>query len=264
MAAPTCQACRDGHAFSLPISMAFQPIVDLQTHTVFAHEALVRGADGAGAAQVLSQVDESNRYAFDQACRVKAIEWASQLGVQPAVSINFMPNAVYQPEVCLRTTLAVMDRLGMSSQQVIFEVTEHESITDQRHLRTILSAYRRRGFRTAIDDFGAGHSGLNLLADFQPDLIKLDMALIRHIDTDTPRQVIVDAVISMCRTLGVEVIAEGVETTEELRVLHDLGIRYFQGYLFARPAFQALASVSWPALGELMRDNGRDLAPTAA
>lgn len=243
-----CGACRDGQAFSLPISMAFQPIVDVHTRTVFAREALVRGADGAGAGEVLGQVDAGNRYAFDQACRIKAIEWSARLRMTESVSINFMPNAVYQPEVCLRSTLATMQRLGVPCERIIFEVTEHEVIADQRHLRNILHAYRAQGFRTAIDDFGAGYAGLNLLADFQPDLLKLDMALIRDIDTDPTRRIIVESTLSMCERLNVNVIAEGVETAGELRTLQAMGIRYFQGYLLGRPAFEALGVVDWSAI----------------
>lgn len=242
-----CGACRDGKKFMLPISIAFQPIVDMQTRSIFAREALVRGVDGAGAGQVLAQVDAENRYAFDQACRIKAIEWSSQLGMTESVSINFMPNAVYQPEVCLRTILATMQRLGVPCERIIFEVTEHEAITDQKHLRNILNVYHAQGFRTAIDDFGAGYAGLNLLADFQPDLIKLDMGLIRGIDTDPARRIIVESTLTMCERLNVKVIAEGVETRGELHTLQAMGIRYFQGYLFARPAFEALCEVDWTA-----------------
>ncbi len=240
-----CAACRDGNRFMLPISMAFQPIVDMQTRSIFAHEALVRGVDGAGAGQVLGQVDADNRYAFDKTCRITAIEWSARLGMTESVSINFMPNAVYHPETCLRSILAVMQRLGVPCQRIIFEVTEHEAITDQKHLRNILHAYRERGFRTAIDDFGAGYAGLNLLADFQPDLIKLDMALIRGIDTDRPRRIIVESILSMCDRLDVKVIAEGVETSGEMATLRAMGVRYVQGYLLARPAFEALGVVDW-------------------
>lgn len=243
-----CEACRDGNKFTLPISMAFQPIVDMQTRSIFAHEALVRGVDGAGAGHVLAQVDAENRYAFDQACRIKAIEWSSRLGMTESVSINFMPNAVYQPEVCLRTILATMQRLGVPCERIIFEVTEHEAITDQKHLRNVLNAYHAQGFRTAIDDFGAGYAGLNLLADFQPDLIKLDMALIRGIDTDQARRIIVESTLSMCERLNVQVIAEGVETSGELSTLQAMGVRYFQGYLLARPAFEALGVVDWAGI----------------
>ncbi len=98
--AATCNGCRDGAAFDLPITMAFQPIVNVSTQTVFAHEALVRGVDGEGAGSVLARVSDENRYAFDQNCRVKAIELAADLKLADQgalLSINFLPNAVYEP-----------------------------------------------------------------------------------------------------------------------------------------------------------------------
>lgn len=88
---------------------------------------------------------------------------------------------------------------------------------------------------TAIDDFGAGHSGLNMLADFQPDVLKIDMALTRSIHTDSVRHKIADAIIRLCNNLNISVIAEGVATMQEAVVLRALGVRLFQGYLFAKP-----------------------------
>jgi EAL domain-containing protein (putative c-di-GMP-specific phosphodiesterase class I) len=96
---------------------------------------------------------------------------------------------------------------------------------------------------TAIDDFGAGHSGLNMLADFQPDVIKIDMALTRAINTDVVRYEIARAIIGLCKTLHISVIAEGVETIEEAVTLRELGVRLFQGYLFAKPALEKLSAV---------------------
>ena len=93
-----CSGCRDGLDFELPFTMAFQPIVDVAAGKVFAYEALVRGVDGAGAHQILTGVNEANRYSFDQACRVKAIEMAVEAGLMQSdakLSINFLPNAVY-------------------------------------------------------------------------------------------------------------------------------------------------------------------------
>jgi EAL domain-containing protein (putative c-di-GMP-specific phosphodiesterase class I) len=103
------------------------------------------------------------------------------------------------------------------------------------------------GFGTALDDFGAGHAGLNLLARFQPDIIKLDMELIRGLEASLPRRMIVDGVIKMCSALGVTVIAEGIETDGELAALKELGVRYIQGFLFAKPAFEALPEVTFKA-----------------
>ena len=239
-----CSACREGQALNFPISMAFQPICDLQNRRVFAHEALVRGPQGEPAGSLLQQVDADNLYAFDQACRVKAVEWGARLNLPGLLSINFMPNAVYQAETCIRATLEAAARFGFPLERIIFEVTEQEQVLDIEHLLQILYAYRKQGFKTAIDDFGSGYAGLDLLADFQPDLLKLDMELIRGIDQDSVRQVLVDGTLQMCRRLGVDVIAEGVETREELAVLKDMGIQLFQGYLLARPGFESLPEVN--------------------
>jgi len=226
-----------------PFTMAFQPIVDVPLRRLFAHEALARGPMGEGAATVLARVNDTNRYTFDQLARVRAIDLAARLGGGDAISINFMPNAVYRPETCVQSTLAAARRAGFSFDRVIFEVTEDERVADHARLRDILAEYRRRGFRTAIDDFGAGYSGLNLLAEFQPDYVKIDMNLTRNIDRDPVRRVIVGRTIDLCRDLGVTPIAEGVETAGEMSALLDLGVGLMQGYLFARPAFERIMTI---------------------
>jgi len=237
-----CQGCRDGEAFAIPFSMAFQPIVDLESQTVYAHEALVRGMQGEGAYSILSQVNDGNKYAFDQQCRTKAIELAAGLGAKDTsskISINFMPNAVYEPRACIRLTLAAAMRVGLPLNRIIFEFTEAEEV-DTAHLLNILRSYKDMGFLTAIDDFGAGHSGLNLLANFQPDIVKLDMGLIRGIDQDRSRRIVVKHTIAMLNDFGIQPVCEGVETAEELKALQDIGVTLVQGYLFGRPAFESL------------------------
>nr|WP_206667643.1 EAL domain-containing protein [Roseomonas nepalensis] len=227
--------------------MAFQPVVDVTTGRVHAYEALVRGPAGEPAAAVLAQVTRANRYAFDQSCRVKAIELASSLGMAASgatLSINFMPGAMYRPENCVRATLAAARRHRFPLNRLQFEVTEGEKVGDPDHLTAIFREYRARGFRVAIDDFGAGYAGLGLLARFQPDVIKLDMDLIRGLDNDRVRRSIVGAVLSVCAELNIAVVAEGVETRAELDALRALGVRLVQGYLFARPAFEQLPPVS--------------------
>jgi len=223
--------------------MAFQPIINLRDQTVYAYEALVRGPEGQSAASVLAQVTPENVYAFDQSCRVRAIETAVALGLigtGAALSINFMPNAVYRPETCIRTSLAAAAAQALPLERLIFEVTEGEQVADSAHLRGILAEYRRNRLRSALDDFGAGYAGLTLLAAFQPDIIKIDMELVRDIEARPVARKIVAAVVELCRELGIEVIAEGIETRAELGVLTGMGLNLFQGYLFARPGFQAL------------------------
>lgn len=226
--------------------MAFQPIVDIDTNAPFAFEALVRGPAGESADSVLSQVTEANRYAFDQRCRVKAIEAATAAGIMntPArLSINFLPNAVHSPVACIQLTLTTAAANNFPTDRLIFEFTENEQMVDPAHVASIIAAYQKMGFGTALDDFGAGHAGLNLLARFQPDMIKLDMELIRNLDASLPRRIIVNGVIKMCRALDIAVIAEGIETTGELAALKELGVRYVQGFIFAEPAFEALPEI---------------------
>lgn len=236
-----CVGCRDG-AGDFGLAMAFQPIVDTLNGDVFAYEALVRGADGAGAGEVLARVTEANRYAFDQQCRVAAIEQAVAAGLLDTgarLSINFLPNAVYSPLACIQLTLRTARAVGMPTDRLMFEFTENEKL-DVAHVESIVAAYRQMSFTTALDDFGAGHAGLGLLARFTPDVVKLDMELVRGIDASLPRRMIVEGVARMCAGMGVTLVAEGIETEAEHAALRTLGVRYQQGYWFARPAIGAL------------------------
>lgn len=243
-----CSLCREQEPLSFEFTMAFQPIVDLRDRSVYAYESLIRGMDGRSASSILEQVTDQNRYTFDQACRVNAVEMASKLGINCFLSINFLPNAVYQAATCIRATLAAAQRCQFPTDRLIFEITENER-PDQMHLKNIVVEYRRQGFKTAFDDFGAGYAGLNLLAEFQPDIIKLDMALIRDIDQDNVRQTIVQGLLDICRALHIEVIAEGIEQIGELQVLQSMGVYLFQGFLFAHPGFEELPAVHWPDIG---------------
>ncbi len=239
---PRCIACRIDA--TLPeFTMAFQPIVDIETAEVYAYEALVRPIGGGTAWDVLSQITDQSRYAFDQACRVKAITLAARLEMNALLSINFLPNAVYQPAACLQKTFEAAEHANFPLHHLMFEVTENEPSRDIGHLQGIFAEYKRHGMITAIDDFGAGHSGLNMLADFQPDVLKIDMALTRAINTDHVRYEITRAIIGLCKTFHISVVAEGVETVAEAVTLRELGVRLFQGYLLAKPAIEKLPAV---------------------
>ncbi|HJV74750.1 MAG TPA: EAL domain-containing protein [Noviherbaspirillum sp.] len=240
-----CEECRNPLALGFDFTMAFQPIIDLDSMRPFAYEALVRGMNGEGAGHILGKVNDENRYRFDQACRVKAIELAAALGLhkldQCRLSINFLPNAIYRPETCIRATLEACERFGFPSERLMFEVTEGERVDDADHLIGIFNDYRKRGFLTAIDDFGAGYAGLNLLAQFQPHVLKLDMELTRNIHASSVRRAIVSGIALTARQLGIAIVAEGVETEGERDTLYDFGICYQQGYLFAKPMIGTLA-----------------------
>lgn len=238
-----CAGCNNGVQLGFDFDYAFQPIVDLRTRTIFAHEALVRGPAGESAYSVLSQVNDRNRYKFDQACRVKAVAAATRLGMTTFLSINFLPNAVYQPEACIQSTLMAAREHGFPHEKIIFEVTESEQVMDRAHLLNIFRKYSSLGFQTAIDDFGAGYAGLNLLSEFQPTVLKLDMDLVRNIDSNPARQAIVKGMVLTSQLIGSRLVAEGVETREEKNYLESIGIHLMQGYFFCKPVFQALGTI---------------------
>ncbi|MBM6551179.1 EAL domain-containing protein [Marinomonas ostreistagni] len=241
-----CRECAQACDLGFDFSMAFQPIVDVSTKTVFAKEALVRGTNGEGAGEVFKHVTEDNRYRFDQSCRVKAIKLAAELGITSYLCINFLPNAVYKPELCIRTTLAAAKNYDFDPRKIIFEFTENERIIDHDHLINIVNHYQQLGFTTAIDDFGSGYNGLGLLSDVKVDISKIDMQLVRDIDQDTTKQKIVQHTVNLLNDLGQRIIAEGIETEAEYRTLRAMGITLFQGFLFAKPSFEAVPDIYWP------------------
>jgi EAL domain-containing protein (putative c-di-GMP-specific phosphodiesterase class I) len=242
-----CSGCADGTGLGFEISMAFQPVFDTHTRQIYSHEALVRGVNNESAGEVFTRVGPHNVYRFDQTCRVTAIKWAAQLGISTFLNVNFMPNAVYQPERCIQTTLEAARTYGFPLDRIVFEITEGEKITDYAHLRAIVTDYNQRGFTVAIDDFGAGYAGLNLLANLQPDIVKLDLELVRNVDQDRVRGIICKGIVQVSQELGIEIIAEGIERREELLYLQDLGVHLFQGFYIAKPSFESLAAVN-PAL----------------
>lgn len=244
------------------LQVAFQPIVvsGPDGWSVFAYEALVRGAAGEPAGEVLGALRQAaDPHVLDLACRLAAVREAAALGVQwsgALLSLNVLPSATLNPETCLGATLAAARRFGFAPERVLFEITEVEQIRDTARLRETVTAQRAHGVRIAIDDFGAGYAGLGLLVDVQPDIVKLDMHLLRGIDRDSVRALIVAAIVRVCQDLGITVIAEGVETPGELAALHEMGIRHFQGYLLARPALGALPVAKTANLGSPMPGMG--------
>lgn len=237
-----CNRCDTPVPFSF--TMAFQPIVDVTQRQVVYYEALVRGINGESAFSILSQVTDELMYRFDQACRVKAIELASELGMTERLSINFLPNAVYEPEACIQSTLETSRRVGWPTERLNFEITETERVVDRAHMRSIIDSYRRMGFTTSLDDFGNGYANLDLLTDLHPDTLKIDRELVMECDSNSRRQAILKSMVALARTLGTQLVAEGVETREESRCLLALGIAVQQGYYFARPEVGKLPTVA--------------------
>ena len=237
-----CNRCDSPVPFAF--TMAFQPIVNVQERKIIYYEALVRGPNGESAWSILSQVTDELLYRFDQQCRIKAIELSSQLGMQECLSINFLPNAVYEPSACIQSTLEASRRLGWPIERLNFEITETERMRDRAHVRNIIDSYRAMGFTTALDDFGNGYANLDLLTDLCPDTLKIDRELVMGCASDSRRQAILKSVVTMATHLGIQLVAEGVETREESRCLVALGIPVQQGFYFAYPKLESLTHIN--------------------
>jgi EAL domain-containing protein (putative c-di-GMP-specific phosphodiesterase class I) len=230
---------------------AFQPIVDVSARAVWAYEALLRGPGNESAGAVMADLDRDTLHRLDRGSRVSAIALASRLGMTACLSLNAMPQSLDDADHRAGATVEQARACGFPLSRIIVELTENEAISDRERFTDTVAEYRALGVQLAIDDFGAGHSGLNLLADFQPDILKLDMGLVRNIGSNGPRQSIVRAIIQVCEDLAIDVVAEGVETVDEYAWFEGEGVRLFQGYLFARPGFESLPLAFFP--GHVLR-----------
>jgi len=175
---------------------------------------------------------------------------AARLGLKGDLNINFLPKAVYEPRACIRMTLDAAARTGFPLNRLTFEFTENEDIADEAHILSIVQEYRRHGFRVALDDFGTVYSSLSHLANLRPDIIKLDRALVKDCDRDEVRLEILHAMVDLGRRIDIKVVAEGIERIGEVEALRSIGVRFMQGYFFARPLFEGIATeaeITWPA-----------------
>jgi EAL domain-containing protein (putative c-di-GMP-specific phosphodiesterase class I) len=232
---------------SKPYSFAYQPIVNTKDRCIDSFEALVRGPAGQGADWVMSSLHASALWQFDIDARLRAIALAGELKLSVRLNLNLLPDSVDAAGGnSLTSTVDMAAIAGLKPEQLVLEVSERDVIRDAQAFVARANLCRALGVRFAIDDFGAGFSGLNLLAEFQPEQLKLDMLLVRDVHRKGPRQAITRGVLRTCEDLGIEVVAEGVESLDEYRWLSDEGIYLFQGYLFAKPAFERLPPVVYP------------------
>lgn len=218
-----------------------QPIVHAHNvDSVYAYECLLRGVASDGSLvspKMMFDIAESAKltYQLDRAARLAAIRTVVEQTITSNIFINFNPTSVYDPRTCLRTTFAAIENAHINPQQIVFEVTESEYISDLPHLINIINHYRSEGFRVALDDLGAGYGSLGLLAQLKPDIVKLDRRLISNIDQDEFQQGVLRSLLSMAQRLNIETVAEGIERPEERDWLVEHGATYLQGFLFGRP-----------------------------
>ncbi len=221
-----------------------QPVVDAASEAVVGHECLAR-AHHPDDGRLITPGDmigwaraENLLFMFDRFCRETHIKRAAATGLAAdhMFLINFLPSVIYEPEFCLRTTVNAIECTGLRPEQIVFEVVETESVEDHGHLRAILSCYRKNGFRAALDDLGAGYSGLSLMADLEPDPIKIDRSVVARADESEAHAPVCRAIIELGRSEGRQVLAEGVETQSQRGYMRMLGVDMMQGYFFGWPA----------------------------
>ncbi|HEX4454565.1 MAG TPA: EAL domain-containing protein [Kofleriaceae bacterium] len=213
--------------------MAFQPIVDVANQTIFAYEALLRTDEESlrrpdifiSTAERLDKVQLIGRTVRDAVARA-----APQLPEGANLFVN-----VHGLELNDEELFSASSALAQFAPRVVLEITERTGI-DPAAGPSRVAMLRRLGYRIAVDDLGAGYAALGALATLEPDIVKLDMSLIRDLDQHDKKRRIVAAIASLCRELGGRVVAEGVETVAEKQACIDAGIELIQGYLYARPA----------------------------
>ena len=227
----------------------FQPIVNLQTSKIFAYEALCRTVG----LNPFDNIEELFIQAgicgkilqLDMRCRENAMSLAEAQGLHDKdalLFINICPTSLLHPDHSAGTTGILANKHGIPKHNIVLEITEHEAVSNYKLFRQAIDHYRSKGFRIAIDDFGAGYGGLKMLSVLEPDFVKID----RHFFKESPKCSInfnlIDSIATACHRIGIEVIAEGIETEKDLRICREIGIDLVQGYLLARPAAELISS----------------------
>lgn len=223
------------------LDYAFQPIVNIHTGTVFGFEALLRNWREAGFPSIQGLFDaayeEQQLYALDLRLRARALEKFLKTGLHGTAKIfyNLDNRLLTMPDYSPGNTARLMDEKRLPYSSLCFEVSERHEIECYDKPTEVLEAYKQQHFRIAIDDFGSGYSGLQLLYHSEPDMVKLDRFFIDTIGTDLKKKLFVSHIVNMAHIMGIIVIAEGVETEKEFYVCREIGCDFVQGYLVQRP-----------------------------
>lgn len=226
---------------------AFQPIVDPFAREVVSYEALIRTADGGSPDAYFKKFSGNEIYEADLQSKKVAFAMAGKLGLkEQALSVNLLPMTLVNVPGAVSFLLNEIEANGLVPEQIVVEFTESEVISRFDEFKDAVRQLKSAGISVAIDHFGAGFAGLLLLAQFQPDRIKINRALVADVHRSGPRQAIIQAIIKCCTSLEILVCAVGVEKAEEWMWLESAGISQFQGHLFASPRFGGIPAVAWP------------------
>jgi diguanylate cyclase (GGDEF)-like protein len=224
------------------VDYAFQPIVSIYTGVCLGYEALLRGWDAAGFASLQDLFDtaftEKTLFRVELALREKAVRKFTDISYHKKMKLffNIDNRVLFMPDYSPTSTVQILERYGLYPDTVVFELSEKHDLTNYADITdTSLISYKRQTYKTAIDDFGTGYSGLQLLYNSEPDFIKIDRFFIAGMEVDSKKRLFVSKVLNLAHTLGIMVIAEGVETDREYSCCKDIGCDYIQGYLVQKP-----------------------------
>jgi EAL domain-containing protein (putative c-di-GMP-specific phosphodiesterase class I) len=221
------------------LSTVFQPILNLRHRVVLGYEALSRGPVGSVYQMPLRLFEMAEEvdlvFELDRKCRRRALASALALPSGAKLFINVYPSAMYDPEFQGAALVRLVESQGLSAKRVVLEITEKSAIENYDLFAEALSDLTRLGFSIAVDDVGAGYSGLEKIAHLNPSYLKFDRELIRDIDSSYIRREMTRALKGFADRIGSTIIAEGIERDLELRTLLELGIEYGQGFLLGRP-----------------------------
>ncbi|WP_291440155.1 GGDEF domain-containing protein [Desulfovibrio sp.] len=222
------------------IHSVLQPVVSLRDSSVLGYEALGRGPVGSPLGNPEALINAALRHGrmleLEHLFRYSALRAARQLAPGIRLFLNVNPNIIQDPHFGVGFTKEYLTRFAISAEDIVFEITERESVDNLRGFKKIIEHYKAQNYKISIDDAGAGYSGLNLISDVQPHFIKLDMCLIRGVDKDLTRQALIKSMQDFAALTNTRIIAEGIETEEELATLISFDVPYGQGYFIQRPA----------------------------
>jgi EAL domain-containing protein (putative c-di-GMP-specific phosphodiesterase class I) len=221
------------------VTSVYEPIVEVETRTVFGYEALARGPEGSElhspAALFASATEQDLLFQLDCLCRKSGLAGARDLPGGAKLFLNVRPTTIHDPNFRAEALCRTLESCMLRPSDVVFEISEQESIGNFDIFREVRDYYRKLGFQIALDDTGAGYASLEAVMELSPDYIKVDRAFVHGIDEDPARQELLRALRLVAEQINGQIIAEGLDTLEELETLGRLGIPYGQGWLFGKP-----------------------------
>ncbi|CUA78874.1 hypothetical protein GCM10022628_13340 [Anoxybacillus suryakundensis] len=219
-----------------PLVSYLQPIIHTKTGDIFGYECLLR-SHHFSPKQLFSVAQQTGLHTFlDRRAREEAIRARTKIKKGIKSFINFLPSTIYNPEFCLRHTFSIVEQYEVAPEDLVFEVVETEKIIDIDHLKNVFATYKRSGMKVALDDVGAGFSTIDMLTLLQPDYVKIDRHYIQNCDQEKEKQAFLKEVTRIAQTLGIHVLAEGIERKEELDYCREIGIPFAQGYYIGKPS----------------------------